>query len=316
MNVAGDEEKVEGFYILPIHKIRPSPNSLRVTVDEDYITELAYSIESKGHLQPILVRPFPSGGWQIVAGEQRYLATMRAGLVKIPCIVKIMNDHEAFEASLIENMHRKELTDFEVALSLRRFLVKFPNNYPTHQSLATKLGKSRTWVTNHLRILELGFPKEVAGKLTERQARALLSTSPEKRQIILDEIIETEDIPSAREIMRTIDEEVEDTAVQKEGLIFEVAKPWHFPARKYVPRNVIESISNSTLRGTDKYKLKVLKYTLESAWNHIEKNGLTKKVLEEAENPLICKICEKRFFDMEVFKDHKCGYNVSRETSI
>jgi ParB family chromosome partitioning protein len=306
---------VEGFRILPINKVRPSSNSLRLSVDEDYITELAQSMESNGQLQPILVRSIQSGDYEIVAGEQRYLATKRTGLTTILCIIKNMNDREAFEASLIENVQRKDLTDYELAVSLKRFLVKFPDNYPTHQALAAKLGKSRVWVTHHLRMLDLEVTQEILEKLTERQARAILSASPEQRKMILEEIIKTEEIPSAREIIRTITIEVEDDYAQKEGIIFEKAKPWHYNVQKYVPQNVIESITNTPIQGTKQYKLKVLKYTIESAWNHIEKNGLTKKVLEDAENPLICKICKTRFFDTKVFKEHKCALIVPRGTS-
>jgi hypothetical protein len=164
-------------------------------------------------------------------------------------------------------------------------------------------------------MLALDFPQEILERLTERQARAILSASSEQRKMILYEIIKTEEIPSAREIMRTITIEVEDDYAQKGGIIFEMSKPWHYNVQKYVPQNVIESISNSPIQGTKPYKLKVLKYTIESAWNHIEKNGLTKKVLEEAENPLICKICKNRFFDTKVFKEHKCALMGTRDTS-
>jgi ParB family chromosome partitioning protein len=304
---------VEGFRILPINKVRPSSNSLRLNVDEEYITELAQSMESNGQLQPILVRPLQSGDYEIVAGEQRYLATRRAGLVTIPCIIKNMGDREAFEASLIENVQRKDLTDYELAVSLKRFLKKFPDNYPTHQSLAAKLGKSRAWITNHLRMLELDFPQEILEKLTEYQARTLLSIPPQIQKIILDEIVETENIPSAREIMRKNDE-LNDYPAQTQGIIFEASKPWHHNAQKYVPQNVIKSISGNILRGTKQYKLKVLKYTIESAWNYIEKQGVIKRMLEESANPLVCKICKQRFFDTKVFNNHKCGSNVSRET--
>lgn len=252
-------------------------------MDEDYIQELTRSIESQGQLQPILVRPLPLGEWEIVAGEQRYLATVRAGLSTIPCMVKIMSDREASEASLTENLQRKDLTDYEVAHSLKRCLEKFPEDYPTHKSLAAKLGKSRTWVTNHLRMLDLNLPQEIAGKLTEFQARTILSIPPKNRKMILDEILETEEIPSARKIISKIEEGIYDHA-QKQGIIFEAAKPWHYNAQKYVPRNIIESIQNSHIQGTNPYKLKVLKKTIESAWNYIKKQGATKKILEKSTN--------------------------------
>jgi len=315
MNVAVGNKGIEGFHILPIHKIHSSSDSLRLNTDEEYIAELAESIEAKGHLQPILVRPLPSGDFQIVAGEQRYLATKRLGLLTIPCIVKIMDDFEAFEASLIENLHRKNLMNYEIAIALQRFLEKFPDMYPTHQALATKIGKSRTWVTNHLRMLDLEISQEIVEQLTERQSRAILSASPEQLKVILEEIMKTGVIPSAREIMLKTAEAEEDL-VQSQGILFEAQKKWYYPAQKYVPENVIASISSTSVKGTDQYKLGFLKYALESAWHYVETNGLTKRVLEEAENPLICKICKKRFFDMKVFTTHKCASMVSRETLL
>ena len=305
MNTTVNNNGLEGFHILSIRKIHPSSNSLRLNIDEDYIAELAESIESKGHLQPILVRPLPSGDYQIIAGEQRYQATKRTNILTIPCIVKIMDDSEAFEAGIIENLHRKNLTNYEIAIALQQFLEKFSDKYPTHQALATKIGKSRTWVTNHLRMLDLEISQEIAEKLTERQSRAFLSAPPEQQKMIINEIVETGIIPSAREIMQK-SAEAEEDLVQSHGLLFEAPKLWYYQAQKYVPENVIESISSTSVKGTDQYKLGYLKYALESAWHHIETNGLTKRVLEEAERPLVCKICKKRFFDMKVFNTHKC----------
>ena len=111
------------------------------------------------------------------------------------------------------------------------------------------------------------------------------------------------------------DEVMYDTE-QKQGIIFIASKSWHYKAQKYVPQNVVESISSNILRGTDPYKLKVLKYAIESAWNYIEKNGLIKSILREATSPLVCKICKQRFFDTQVFKNHGCRSMVSRETLI
>ena len=162
-------------------------------------------------------------------------------------------------------------------------------------------------------MLEIDFPQEILEKLTEYQARTILSIPTQKRKVILDMIVESENIPSAREIMR-INDELNDYPAKTQGIIFEASKPWHHNAQKYVPQNIIESISNSPLRGTNKYKIKLLKYTIESAWNYIEKQAEIKRMLEESANPLVCRKCKQRFFDTEVFNNHKCVSKVSRET--
>ena len=158
------------------------------------------------------------------------------------------------------------------------------------------LRESKTTGTVQVQILE---------KMTEYQARAILSMPLQKQKMILYEIVETEKIPSARKIMQKKGE-LNDYSVQKQGIIFEAPKPWHYNAQKYIPQNVIESISSNILRGTNEYKLKVLRYTIESAWNYITNQGLVKKMIKESTNPLVCKICNKRFFDNEFFKKHKC----------
>ena len=129
MTVITKNEEIEGYRLIPITKIYPAPKSLRLNLDDNYLTELTESIKIKGNLQPILVRPRQSGEYQIIAGEQRYQATKRAGFTTIPCIVKKMDDSEAFEASLIENLHRKNLTDYEIAIALKRLLEKLPEEY-------------------------------------------------------------------------------------------------------------------------------------------------------------------------------------------
>lgn len=192
----------EGFRVIPLENLVTSPVKLRQSIDDEYLEGLAESIRDKGILQPILVRRLPSGSFQIVAGEQRYRAAQKAGLTRIPCMVKQLSDFEASELSLIENVQRKDLTGYELARALDYRLKHFPEEYPTHEVLAFKFGKKRTWVTNHLRMLELekDVSRETLEKMTEFQARTLLAAPKEKREEIIREFEESKEIPSAREI--------------------------------------------------------------------------------------------------------------------
>jgi ParB family chromosome partitioning protein len=196
-----DPKVVEGFRMIAIDALLTSPAKLRQSIDDEYLAGLAETIRDKGVIQPILVRPLGGARFQIVAGEQRYRAAQDAGLKEIPCIVKTLNDLEAFEVSLIENLQRKDLTDYEVAKALKRALDLFPGKYSSQSVLAYKLGKKQPWVSRHLKILELESVVS-PGKLrdlTERQARALLAVPEETRKEIMRDA-EEEGIPSAREI--------------------------------------------------------------------------------------------------------------------
>ncbi len=149
------EFEQEGFAIIPVSNLLTASVKVRLSIDDTYIDELAGTIKDKGVLQPLLVRRLPSGEYQIVAGEQRFRAAQKAGLKEIPCMVKQMSNREAYEVSLIENLQRKNLSDYEVAKALNHMMIHFPEEYPTQRVLAYKLGKKDKWISEYLSILEL-----------------------------------------------------------------------------------------------------------------------------------------------------------------
>ena len=151
-----------------------SPHQPRLKIPEEGIEELAASIESQGLMQPIVVRPRSGGGYELIAGERRWRAAQKAGVDRIPAIVREADDREAMAMALIENIQREALTPLEEATGLRRLLEDFEL---THEEVATAVGKSRPAVSNLLRLLDLGHvARELlqSGDIEMGHARALL----------------------------------------------------------------------------------------------------------------------------------------------
>lgn len=169
----------EGIVEISIERVMPRKDQPRRNFSEESLQELTISIEEHGVLQPILVRP-ADDRYEIVAGERRWRAANRAGLKKIPAIVKEMDDLQAAEVALIENIQRDDLTIIEEATGYKNLIERF--GY-TQESLAGRVGKSRSHIANCLRILTL--PDKVVemveqGVITGGHARALLSLGGEK----------------------------------------------------------------------------------------------------------------------------------------
>ena len=159
--------------LIPIEKIQPNRNQPRKTFSGEELTELKNSIESKGLLQPIIVRE-KGGYYEIVAGERRWRAAQLAQLHEIPALIKELTDIEVLEIAIIENIQRSNLNPYEEALGYKQLLEKF--NY-TQEELASNLGKSRVYITNLTRLLNLPdsvlkFLKD--GTITAGHARALI----------------------------------------------------------------------------------------------------------------------------------------------
>jgi ParB family chromosome partitioning protein len=167
---------------LPVERISPNPHQPRVHFDEETLVDLAASIAEVGVLQPVLVRPVEGGDYQLIAGERRWRATQRAGLATIPAIVRASDDLSSVEQALVENLHRQDLTPLEEAAAYQQLIEDFEL---THEQLAMRIGKSRSAITNTLRLL--GLPPAVQhlladGRLTAGHARVLLSTPDRTRQ--------------------------------------------------------------------------------------------------------------------------------------
>lgn len=160
---------------LNINEITPNKEQPRKTFDETALEELADSIRQHGVLQPLLVRPLISGGYQLVAGERRWRASRLAELKEVPVIIKELSDTEAMEIAIIENLQREDLNPIEEAEGLQALIDKC--GY-TQEQVATSVGKSRPAITNALRLLKL--PEEVRemakdGTISAGHARALLA---------------------------------------------------------------------------------------------------------------------------------------------
>lgn len=166
-----DNERTE----LKISEVEPNKAQARKEFNEDALAELAESISEHGVLQPILVRPMPTGGYQIVAGERRWRASRIAGKTTIPAVIKDINDKLCAQISLIENLQRENLNPVEEAYGFKELIDEYNI---TQKEIGNLVFKSRVYVTNVLRLLNL--PKEVLNMLsnleiTSGHARALLA---------------------------------------------------------------------------------------------------------------------------------------------
>lgn len=171
----GDGDAMAILRDIPVGDITPNPNQPRVHFDEESLAELTASIQQLGVLQPILVRPV-AAGFELVAGERRWRAAGRAGLAMIPAVVRATDDLMSVEQALVENLHRQDLTPLEEAAAYQQLVEDFDL---THEQLADRVGKSRSAITNTLRLL--GLPPAIQhlladGKLSAGHARALLGT--------------------------------------------------------------------------------------------------------------------------------------------
>ena len=160
---------------LPLNEIMPNKEQPRKTFDEGALQELADSITQHGVLQPLLVRPLVTGGYQLVAGERRWRASRMAGLKEVPVVVKELSDVETMEIAIIENLQREDLNPIEEAEGLQALIDRCGF---TQEEVATSVGKSRPAIANALRLLKL--PQEVRdmtknGEISAGHARTLLS---------------------------------------------------------------------------------------------------------------------------------------------
>ena len=166
-----------GLQEISVSSIDPNPNQPRNHFDEDSLAELSASIKAIGLLQPVLVRPSSTPDrFELIAGERRWRASKRAGLSTIPAIVRVTDDVSSVEQALVENLHRQDLTPLEEAAAYQQLLEDFSM---THEQVAAKVGKSRSAITNSLRLLTLPpmIQQYLAeGRLSAGHAKALLGT--------------------------------------------------------------------------------------------------------------------------------------------
>jgi ParB family chromosome partitioning protein len=168
------EEEDRGLFYCPIESISPNPHQSRQSFGESELAELAQSIKEKGVIQPILVTK-TKDGFQLIAGERRWRAAQKAGLDKIPALIRDVSPAEALQIALIENIQRQDLNPIEEAAAYQELLQEF--NF-TQEALSARIGKNRTTIANFLRLLKL--PDDVQrdlidGRLSAGHARVLVS---------------------------------------------------------------------------------------------------------------------------------------------
>ncbi len=178
--------------------IEPNRDQPRKQFDEEALTELSNSIAQHGVLQPLLVRPMPDGGYQLVAGERRWRASRMAGLTEVPVVIRDLTDSQVAELALVENLQRENLNPLEEANGYKELSEKF--GY-TQEKIAEIVGKSRPSIANALRLLNL--PESVqemvsSGSLSMGHARAILSLEDDKMKTDLAKLVVANDL-SVRE---------------------------------------------------------------------------------------------------------------------
>lgn len=189
-----ETEDSNSSVMLKISEIEPNRSQPRRDFDENSLSDLAQSISQHGLLQPLLVRPLPIGGYQIVAGERRYRACRMAGLTEVPVTIRELSDTETMELALIENLQREDLSPIEEALGYKALI---DEHGFSQEEVATSVGKSRPAIANSLRILKL--PDSVLeyvkqDKISAGHARALLMLDNEKDMLELAELIYKKDL--------------------------------------------------------------------------------------------------------------------------
>jgi ParB family chromosome partitioning protein len=181
---AADRTTVAGAYFaeVPVAAVRPNERQPRQVFDEEAMAELVHSIREIGLLQPVVVRPLPEGGYELVMGERRWRAAVEAELELIPAIVRETGDDDMLRDALLENLHRSQLNPLEEAAAYEQLLDDFSC---THEELAQRIGRSRPQISNTLRLLRLSpaVQRRVgAGVLSAGHARALLAVDDPDRQ--------------------------------------------------------------------------------------------------------------------------------------
>ena len=195
---------MEEFKLIRISDIQKNPYQPRKEFSKEKIQELAQSIKENGLIQPIIVRQSPVIGYEILAGERRYRASIAAGLSEVPVIIKKLSDQDMMVHSIIENLQREDLNPIEEAKAYQSLIDK---GY-THADIAEKMGKSRPYITNLVRLLTLPdfILKDVeTGKLSQAHARLLIQL-PLKEQKNLLNRIQKEDL-SVRQVEYLLKEE-------------------------------------------------------------------------------------------------------------
>ena len=210
---------METIQLLPISDIVKNPYQPRIVFDDKKLQELSDSIKENGVLQPIIVRKSPIIGYEILAGERRFRASQLAGLTEIPAIIRQLTDDEMMTLAILENLQRDDLTLLDEARSLQNLVTK---QGLTHTQIAEKLGKSRPYVTNAIRILNLPDPIlemiEVQ-KISQGHARLLLGLKTPHEQLAWAQRIDQEQL-SVRALEKRLTKQTNEPNIQSSKDVF------------------------------------------------------------------------------------------------
>ncbi len=200
---------------LPVSSIEANPFNPRTNFEKEALQELSTSIKIHGIIQPLTVRKLGRDKYQLISGERRFRAAQLANLDEVPAYIRIANDQTMLEMALVENIQREDLNPIEVALSYQRLIEECSL---TQDQLSQKISKSRSSITNHLRLLKLPAPIQAGvkeQKITMGHARALVSAGDEDTQVALFERVVKEKL-SVRDIEAILrGEEVRESASEK-----------------------------------------------------------------------------------------------------
>ena len=203
---------MEELKIIQLSEIQKNPYQPRKDFSEEKIQELAQSIKENGLIQPIIVRQSPVIGYEILAGERRYRASIVAGLSEVPVIVKNLSDQDMMVHSIIEHLQREDLNPVDEAKAYQSLIDKGF----THAEIAEKMGKSRPYITNLVRLLNLSpfILKEVeSGRLSQAHARLLINLSKNDQENLLKRI-QAEDL-SVRQVERLLQEKKQEKKIRE-----------------------------------------------------------------------------------------------------
>jgi ParB family chromosome partitioning protein len=221
-SLLGDDEATsainDALMTLSVSELQPGKYQPRSYMDEEALQTLAASIKTQGIMQPILVRPLTAGGYEIIAGERRWRASQIAGLTEVPVVVRNIPDEAALAMALIENIQRENLNPLEEAQGIKRLIDEFDM---THEKAAEAVGRSRTAVSNLLRLLTLCSPVQemlIQGKLDMGHARSLIGLSGAHQVILAERIVHDQlSVREAEKIVKVFNEAPAQESAEKQA---------------------------------------------------------------------------------------------------
>ena len=222
-----ESENKNSTITLPISEIEPNKDQPRQEFDETALAQLAESISAHGLLQPLLVRPLLSGGYQIVAGERRYRACRMAGITEVPVLIRELSDVETLEIALIENLQRENLNPIEEAYGYKTLIDEYDFS---QEEVSRSVGKSRPAIANALRLLNLPEyirQKVEQGAITSGHARALLPLEDDEQKQELCDIIILNDL-SVRQVEKIVKAKLSKTEEKPDKQDKITVKPKYF----------------------------------------------------------------------------------------